>query len=45
MSGIDGIFAVKGGKLNYTGRTLREKADPLTFIEGGRDAWWYCREK
>lgn len=34
-------FAVKGGKLNYTGRTLRGKADPLTFIEGGRDAWWY----
>ncbi|MBN1489661.1 MAG: hypothetical protein JXA69_07070 [Phycisphaerae bacterium] len=38
-------FAVKGGKLNYTGRTLREKADPLTFIEGGRDAWWYTREE
>ncbi len=35
-------FAVAGGKLNYTGRTDRSKADPLTFIEGGRDAWWYC---
>jgi hypothetical protein len=38
-------FAVEGGKLNYTGRTLRGEADPLTFIEGGRDAWWYAKEK
>jgi hypothetical protein len=38
-------FAVAGGKLNYTGRTERGKADPLTFIEGGRDAWWYMRKK
>ncbi|MBW2264540.1 MAG: hypothetical protein JRG91_21450 [Deltaproteobacteria bacterium] len=34
-------FEVKGGKLQYTGLTERGKADPLTFIEGGRDAWWY----
>jgi hypothetical protein len=38
-------FAVKDGKLQYTGRTLRESADPLTFIEGGRDAWWYAKQK
>jgi hypothetical protein len=38
-------FAVKDGKLNYTGRSLRGKADPLTFMEGGRDAWWYTREE
>ncbi|HUU84900.1 MAG TPA: hypothetical protein VM243_15480 [Phycisphaerae bacterium] len=38
-------FAVQGGKFNYTGRTLRGETDPLTFIEGGRDAWWYAREK
>jgi len=37
-------FAVTGGKLNYTGRTARGKAAPLTFIEGGRDAWWYCKQ-
>jgi len=37
-------FAVAAGKLNYTGRTERGKADPLTFIEGGRDAWWYCKQ-
>jgi|GEM_PF-1085498 len=34
-------FAVQGGKLNYTGRTVRGQADRLTFVEGGRDAWWY----
>jgi hypothetical protein len=37
-------FGVEGGKLTYTGRTLRGEADPLTFIEGGRDAWWYTRQ-
>lgn len=36
-------FSVVGGKLSYTGRTERGKADPLSFIEGGRDAWWYQR--
>ncbi len=34
-------FGVKGGKLTYGDRTDRGKADPLTFIEGGQDAWWY----
>ncbi len=34
-------FSVKGGKLTYGDRTDRSKADPLTFIEGGQDAWWY----
>ena len=37
-------FKVEGGLLNYTGRTLRGSADPLTFVEGGRDAWWYEKE-
>ena len=37
-------FAVEGGKFNYTGRTQRGEAAPLTFIEGGRDAWWYAKE-
>ena len=35
-------FGVKGGKLEYYGRAVRG-SDPLTFIEGGRDAWWYER--
>ena len=34
-------FNVKGGKLVYGPRTQRGASDPLTFIEGGRDAWWY----
>ncbi len=38
-------FTIKDGKLQYAGRTLRAEADPLTFIEGGRDAWWYERVK
>ncbi len=37
-------FTVSNGKLAYTGRTERGKADPLTFIEGGRDAFWYKRK-
>ena len=36
-------FKVIGGKFNYTGKTVRG-ADPLTFVEGGKDAWWYKRE-
>jgi hypothetical protein len=34
-------FSIAGGKFEYTGRTVRSKADPLTFVEGGRDAFWY----
>ena len=37
-------FNVAGGKLSYTGRTVRGKADSLTFVEGGRDAWWYEKQ-
>jgi len=37
-------FKIEGGNFNYTGRTVRGEADPLTFIEGGRDAWWYERK-
>ncbi len=37
-------FEIEGGKPKYTGRTVRGEADPLTFVEGGRDAFWYARE-
>ena len=37
--------SVKNGKFGYAGRTVRGVADPLTFIEGGKDAWWYKRVK
>jgi hypothetical protein len=37
-------FTVADHKLNYVGRTLRG-SDPLTFIEGGKDAWWYEKKK
>ncbi len=36
---------VADGKFVHKGRTLRGEADPLTFVEGGRDAWWYEKEK
>jgi hypothetical protein len=35
-------FSVEGGKLKPVGRTVRG-SDPLTFIEGGKDAFWYER--
>ncbi len=38
-------FKVEGGKLNYSGRTVRGSADPMTFIEGATDAWWYEKVK
>ncbi len=38
-------FAIEGGKPKYTARTVRGEADPLTFVEGGRDAFWYASEK
>lgn len=34
-------FSVKGGKLVPHPRADRKTADPLTFVEGGRDAFWY----
>ncbi|MFZ1702531.1 MAG: hypothetical protein WBO10_07020 [Pyrinomonadaceae bacterium] len=37
-------FSVAGGKLNYTGKTVRGTADTMTFVEGGKDAWWYLRQ-
>lgn len=36
-------FEVKDGKPQPAGRTVRGEADPLTFIEGGGDAFWYGR--
>ena len=38
-------FKVQNNKLAYDGRTVRGQADPQSFIEGGRDAWWYKRVK
>lgn len=37
-------FAVKDGKFAPKGRTVRGEADPLTFIEGGLDAFWFEKE-
>jgi hypothetical protein len=36
-------FEVKDGKPQPAGRTVRGEADPLTFVEGGADAFWYGR--
>ena len=38
-------FRVQGGRLVKTGRADPATADPLRFIDGGADAWWYCREE
>lgn len=35
-------FTVEGGKFKPSGRTVRGQAEPLTFIEGGNTAFWYC---
>jgi hypothetical protein len=37
-------FSVIGGKFNYTGRTVRGTADPQTFVEGGKEAYWYQKK-
>ncbi len=37
-------FAIKDGRFVPAGRTVRGEADPLTFVEGGRDAFWYKRQ-
>ena len=34
-------FKVAGGKFQPVGKTVRGTADPLTFVEGGVDAFWY----
>ena len=38
-------FTVQGGKLTPAGRAVRGEADPLTFVEGGKDAFWYGRSE
>ncbi len=35
---------VSGGKFAVSGRALRGSADTLTFIEGGRDAFWFEKQ-
>lgn len=40
----DWSFTIDGGKFQPEGRTLRGEADPLTFVEGGKDAFWYQRD-
>ncbi len=40
----DWKFEVEGGLLKHKGRAVRGEVDALTFIEGGRDAWWYAKE-
>lgn len=37
-------FQVAGGKLRLAGRADRDTADPLTFVYGGKDAFWYRSE-
>ncbi len=37
-------FQVSGGKLVSKGRTVRGKASPERFVEGGIDAFWYEME-
>lgn len=38
-------FTVEGGKIQHHPRQRRGEADPLTFIEGGNDAWFVERQK
>lgn len=38
-------FNVAGGQLQHAGRAVRGAVDPLGFIEGGPDQWWYVREE
>jgi hypothetical protein len=38
-------FKIAANKPVSAGRTERGKADPLTFVEGGKDAFWYERVK
>jgi len=40
----DWPFSVADHKLTYVGRTA-PGSDPLTFIAGGKDAWWYEKKK
>lgn len=36
-------FNVAGGQLQHAGRAVRGAVDPLEFIEGGPERWWYVR--
>jgi len=36
-------FSVKGGKIQYQGRQVRGKTEPIRFIEGGRTQFWVKR--
>lgn len=36
-------FSVKGGKIEFSGRQIRETADALRLIEGGGSQWWIRR--
>ncbi len=37
-------FDVIGGKPKQVGRSDRATADSMTFVEGGKDAFWFKRE-
>lgn len=37
-------FEVKGGKIQYQDRQVREKTPPEQFIEGGNSEWWSKRK-
>ncbi len=37
-------FKVSGGQFVLKDRARRDTADPLTFVEGGRDAFWYGKD-
>ncbi|MFQ3607988.1 MAG: hypothetical protein SNJ55_05085 [Chloroherpetonaceae bacterium] len=37
-------FEVKGGKIQYQDRQVREKTPPEQFIEGGNSEWWSRRK-
>ena len=38
-------FRVAGGQLQYAGRAVRGAVDPLKFVEGGTNQWWYIRQE
>ncbi|MGI5816799.1 MAG: copper amine oxidase N-terminal domain-containing protein [Armatimonadota bacterium] len=38
-------FQVAGGALQHAGRAVRGAVEPLQFIEGGTDQWWYIRDE
>jgi hypothetical protein len=38
-------FPVAKDKVNYGGRSVCGTADALDSVEGGGDAWWYCKDQ